>query len=506
MTRCSFSGLLGLPPELASVLVIGGFLRPTEAITVRRVCRALRQLVESETAAPYWRSLSTARWPIYRAAIADAGPGTPAGACGACFHAYTSDGGGSTNGGGGGGCSSGSCTTNGGDDRAGAEDALCSIRWWRVFALQDGQCGTKRWNVRMHGLDTPLTPCAKMDCVGDGSRSFMLLVDGDGLSVRSCSCAATGDLQNGQAAPLSREYFSDNCVGSCSWCLLEPEPGTWGACELGSEMCKLVHFASPDRRRLALLERTRNQHTLESTWSQITVALDQHENASMTQGSYFRPRLERGWERDEVLIFAAGNGVSHCGAVVGRCDLAAGGRVQYAHFADIPGHLCRSCTLSRNVVAMEATASGNSNGVGQFALCDLRAPGKALLTSVRHRGIARLAGRGDHSLLASYRKAAVEEWDVRNLREPARRYPCGRDADMWAAAHEVVVLDRRKLRVWSPDLDSKPLTDLRCIPVFMEGGAASLELERGVVGGPRWLAAIVSNQHVMMCTRAVGNK
>ena len=335
----------------------------------------------------------------------------------------------------------------------------------------------------------------------------MLLVDGDGdgVSVRSCSCAATGDLQNEQAAPLSREYFSDNCVGSCSWCLLEPEPGTWGACELGSEMCKLVHFASPDRRRLALLERTRNQHTLESTWSQITVALDQHENASMTQGSYFRPRLERGWERDEVLIFAAGNGVSHCGTVIGRCDLA-GGR---------PRAVRAFCRRSRPLVqivhtfaqhgAMEATASGNSNGVG-IHVCDLRTPGKALLTSAHHRGIARLAGRGEYSLLVSYRKAAVEEWDVRHLREPARRYPCGRDADMWAAAHEVVVLDRRKLRVWSPDLDSKPLTDLRCIPVFMEGGAASLELERGVVGGPRWLAAIVSNQHVMMCTRAVGNK
>ena len=77
MTRCSSSGLLGLPPELACVLVTDGFLQPTEAMTVRRVCRALRQLVESETAAPYWRSLSTARWPIYRAAMADARPGTP---------------------------------------------------------------------------------------------------------------------------------------------------------------------------------------------------------------------------------------------------------------------------------------------------------------------------------------------------------------------------------------------------------------------------------------------
>ena len=146
----------GAPAELACVLVTDGFLQPTEAMTVRRVCRALRQLVESETAAPYWRSLSTARWPIYRAAMADARPGTPAGDC-------AGDGGGSSDDGGGGGCSGGSGTTSSGsgttnsDDGAGAADALCSIRWWRVFALQDGQCGTKRWNVRMHGLDTALT-------------------------------------------------------------------------------------------------------------------------------------------------------------------------------------------------------------------------------------------------------------------------------------------------------------------------------------------------------------
>ena len=64
--------LLGLPQELASALLTGGFLRPTETVVVRRVCRALRRLVESEATAPYWRRLSIARWPIYRTAVAGA--------------------------------------------------------------------------------------------------------------------------------------------------------------------------------------------------------------------------------------------------------------------------------------------------------------------------------------------------------------------------------------------------------------------------------------------------